>query len=154
MTTQGDGMKKTVKELMTQKFVKIGEKDQIYEAIQKIAEDKETMLACVVDEENRLKGIVTPMELLKAVEVREYGVVRYPFFEGAEVLHLLTSMYVQDIMSAPVGVKADDQIENAINLMLDKGFYEVPVVDKEGKVIGEINYFSIITSSVKNLKRE
>lgn len=147
-------MKKTVAELMTQKFVKIGEKEQIYEAIQKIAEDRETMLACVVDEENRLKGIVTPRELLKAVEVHEYGVVRYPFFEGAEVLHLLTSRYVQDIMSAPVGVKADDEIENAINLMLDKGFYEVPVIDEDNKVIGEINYFSIITSSVNYLKRE
>lgn len=40
-------------------------------------------------------------------------------------------------------------MEKAINIMLDKGFYEVPVVDEQGKMMGEINYFSIITSSVE-----
>lgn len=146
-------MKKIVRELMVEKFVKIGEKDPIYEAVEKIAEDKETMLACVVDEENRLKGIITPKEILKAIEVREYGTIRYPFFEGPEVLHLLTSKYAKDIMSPPVSVKPDDKVEKAINIMLDKGFYEVPVVDDEGKILGEINYFGIIISSVEYLKR-
>lgn len=146
-------MKKIVKELMIEKFVKVNEADRIYEAVAKIAEDRETLLACVVDKENRLKGLITPKELLKAVEVREYGVIKHPFFEGPEVLHLLTSRYARDIMSAPISVKADDEIEKAINIMLDKGFYEVPVVDGEGRVIGEINYFGIITSSIEHLKK-
>lgn len=146
-------MKKIVKELMIEKFVRVNEADRIYEAVAKIAEDRETLLACVVDKENRLKGLITPKELLKAVEVREYGVIKHPFFEGPEVLHLLTSRYARDIMSAPISVKADDEIEKAINIMLDKGFYEVPVVDGEGRVIGEINYFAIITSSIEHLKK-
>jgi len=36
--------------------------------------------------------------------------------------------------------------------MLDKGFYEVPVVDEQGKMLGVINYFSIITASADYLK--
>lgn len=143
-----------VKELMVEKFVKIGERERIYEAVAKIVEDRETMIACVVDEKGRLKGIITPREVLKAVELREYGVIRHPFFEGPEVLHLLTSRYARDIMGAPVSVRADDEIEKAINIMLDSGFYEVPVVDDEGRVIGEINYFGIIASSVEHLGRE
>jgi CBS domain-containing protein len=150
---EGVKMKKIVKELMVEKFVKIGEKDRIYEAVEKIAEDKETMIACVVDEENRLKGVITPRELLKAVEVREYGTIRHPFFEGPEVLRLLTSKYAGDIMGAPISVKEDDEIEKAINVMLDEGFYEVPVVDRDGKIIGEINYFGIIISPIEHLKR-
>jgi predicted transcriptional regulator len=55
-------------------------------------------------------------------------------------------------MSAPIGVKADDEIEKAIDSMLDRVFYEVPVVDGMGKIIGEINYFGIITSSIEHLK--
>lgn len=146
-------MKKIVRELMIEKFVKVNEADRIYEAVAKIAEDRETLLACVVDEENRLKGIITPKELLKAVEVYEYGVIRRPVFSGREVLHLLTSKYARDIMSAPISVKADDDVETAIDIMLDSGFYEVPVVDGTGKVIGEINYFGIIISSIEELKR-
>ena len=147
-------IKKVVKDLMIEKFVKVGEEDQIYEVVEKIAQDKETMLACVVDKDNVLKGIITPREILEAVEVREFGTIRYPFLTGRDALHILTSKCAKDIMNPPVSVKADDEVEKAINIMLDKGFYEVPVVDKEGKTWGAINYFSIIISSVDYLKKQ
>jgi CBS domain-containing protein len=146
-------MKKLVKDLMTRKFVKLREEDLIYQAVEKIAADRETLIACVVDRDDKLKGIITPREVLKTVEVREFETVRYPFFEGAEVLGLLTSKYAKDMMSAPISVREDDEVEKAINIMLDAGFYEVPVVDKEGRVLGEINYFTIVTSSIEYLKR-
>jgi len=145
-------MKKLVKELMTRKFVKLHEEDLIYQAVEKIAADRETLIACVVDRDDKLKGIITPREVLKTVEVREFETVRYPFFEGAEILGLLTSKYAKDMMSAPISVREDDEVEEAINIMLDAGFYEVPVVDKEGRVLGEITYFTIIISSIEYLK--
>ena len=145
-------MKKVVKELIVERFVKVNEKDQLYELVEKIALDRETMLGCVVDEDNRLKGIITPKELLTAVEVLEFGTIRHPFFEGPRVLHILTSKYAKDIMSPAVSVKEDDEIQKAIDIMLDRGFYEVPVVDEGGRIIGEINYFGIITSCVECLK--
>jgi CBS domain-containing protein len=145
-------MVKRVRELMLKEFVKIGEKERIYKAVEDIAKSGKTTIACVVDEEGRLKGIITPRELLKAIEVREFGAIRYPFFDWAEALGLLTSKYAEDIMSAPVSVRSDDEVERAINIMLDKGFYEVPVVDEEGRVVGEITYFSIIESSIEYLR--
>ena len=145
-------MKKSVKDLMSSKFVKVAEQDQISQVVVKIAKDKETMLACVLDEEDRLKGIITPKEVLRAVEIREFGTIRRPFFEGPEILRILSSKYAKDIMSPPVSVKPEDSVDKAIDIMLDKGFYEVPVVDEQGKMVGVINYFSIITSSVEYLK--
>lgn len=145
-------MKKNVKDLMSSKFVKVAEQDQISQVVVKIAKDKETMLACVLDEEGRLKGIITPKEVLRAVEIREFGTIRRPFFEGQEILRILSSKYAKDIMSPPVSVKPEDSVDKAIDIMLDKGFYEVPVVDEQGKIVGLINYFSIITSSVEYLK--
>ncbi len=145
-------MKKNVKDLMSSKFVKVAEQDQISRVVVKIAKDKETMLACVLDEEGRLKGIITPKEVLRAVEIREFGTIRRPFFEGQEILRILSSKYAKDIMSPPVSVKPEDSVDKAIDIMLDKGFYEVPVVDEQGKIVGLINYFSIITSSVEYLK--
>lgn len=145
-------MKKNVKDLMSSKFVKVAEQDQISQVVVKIAEDKETMLACVLDEEGRLKGIITPKEVLRAVEIQEFGTIRRPFFEGPEILRILSSKYAKDIMSSPVSVKPEDSIDKAIDIMLDKGFYEVPVVDEQGKIVGLINYFSIITSSMEYLR--
>ena len=147
-------MKKTVRELATDNCAKVGPKDRIYETVETIAEDKETMLACVVDEQGILRGIISPKELLRAIEVREYGTTRYAFFEGPTVLHLLTSRNAEDIMSGPISVKADDEVEDAINIMLDEGFYEVPVTDEDGKLVGEISFFSIIAGSIDHLRSE
>ena len=145
-------MKKNVKDLMSSKFVKVAEQDQISQVVVKIAKDKETMLACVLDEEGKLKGIITPKEVLRAVEIREFGTIRRPFFEGPEILRILSSKYAKDIMSPPVSVKPKDSVDKAIDIMLDKGFYEVPVVDEQGEIVGLINYFSIITSSMEYLR--
>jgi len=147
-------MGKKVSELMISKFVPVQEEEQIYRVVEKVVEDRETMLACVVDRQGKLVGTIRPRELLKAVEVHEFGAVRYPFFEAREALHLLTSRYARDIMGAPTSVRPDDEVEKAIGLMLEGGFYEVPVVDEQGRVLGEINYFSILAASVEFLKNQ
>mgnify|MGYP001053534733 CR=1 FL=1 len=145
-------MEKIVRTLISHKFVRLAEGDLLSEVVLKIAKDKETMLACVLDKDDKLKGIITPKEILQAIELREFGTIRHPFFEGPKVLQLLTSKYAKDIMSPSVSVNSDDGVEKAINIMLDKGFYEVPVVDEQGKMIGEVNYFSIISASAEYLK--
>jgi len=147
-------MAKLVKELMIDKFVKVHQDDEIFEAANRVAEDCETLLACVVDDKDRLVGIITPKELLKSAEVCEFGGAGHPFFSGREALHLLTSQYAKDIMSAPVSVKPDDDIQKAIDAMLYNGFYEIPVVDNHGKLIGEINYFGILSRTIWNCRNE
>jgi len=141
-------MTKLVKELMVSKFIKVHEDDQIYEVANRVSKDRDTLLACVVDKKGKLVGIITPRELLKAVEVCEYGSVSHPFFSGGEALHLLTARYARDIMSAPVSVKPNDKVEKAVKIMLDEGFYEVPVVDDAGKLIGEIDFSDIVSTAV------
>ena len=55
-------------------------------------------------------------------------------------------------MHAPVSVHVNDKVEEVINTMLDHGFYELPVGDKDMKVIGEIRYFDITLNAAKNQK--
>ena len=133
---------------MIDKSVTVSEDEEIVEIANKVAKDCETLLVCVVDKEDRLIGIITPKGLLKAAEVGEYGNVRHPFFSGREALHLLTSDHARDIMSAPISVKPDDEVQTAIDLMLGNNVNEVPVVDKDGKVVGEINFLGIVSHSV------
>ena len=143
-------MAKLVKDLMINKFVKVYGYETIPVVANKVAGNRETLLACVVDEKEKLLGVITPRELLKIVKVCEYGRVSLsrPSFLGGEALHLLTSKYAKDIMSAPVSVKPDDTVEKAVKIMLDEGFYEVPVVDDAGKLIGEIDFSDIVSTAV------
>jgi len=145
-------MGKQVRELMKAAFDEVSEDEAIYEAVKKIAASRKTTIACVVDREGKLKGLLTPRDILEALEVRDFGFVRGRFFAGPEVLHLLTSKYAKDIMSAPVSVHTNDGVEEAINSMLDHGFYELPVVSEGMKVIGAISYFDIIIDVLKGHK--
>jgi CBS domain-containing protein len=145
-------MAKLVRDLMTTEGTNVPEDAAIYEAVKKIAARTRGKIACVVDREGKLKGLLTPRDILEALEVRKFGGVRGRFFAGPEILHLLTSKYAKDIMSAPISVHINDGVEDAINAMLDHGFYELPVVDKDMKVIGEISYFDILINSLENQK--
>jgi CBS domain-containing protein len=145
-------MAKLVGDLMTTECNDVPEDMPIYEAVKKIAARTRGKIACVVDSEGKLKGLLTPRGILEALEVREFGSIRRPFFSGPEVLHLLTSKYARDIMHAPVSVHVNDKVEEAINIMLDHDFYELPVVDNDMKVIGEISYFDIILNATGHHK--
>jgi CBS domain-containing protein len=145
-------MAKLIRDLMTSEFDKVSEDETIYEAVRKIAASRKTTIACVVDKQDKLRGLLTPRDILEAFEVRKFGGIRGRFFAGPEVLHLLASKYAKDIMSAPVSVHVNDRVEEAINTMLDHGFYELPVVDKDMKVIGEVSYFAVLIDSLEDKK--
>jgi CBS domain-containing protein len=145
--------KALVKELMVKEFVAIFEDEPIYQLVGKIVEGRQSMLGCVLGKDNSLKGLITPRELLQAVEVREFGTIKYPFFRGPEVLAILTSKYAKDIMRHPVSVMPEDKVVKAVNIMLDSYFYEVPVVDKDNKVQGIINYFAILSHAIDYLRK-
>ena len=145
-------MNKSVGELMTTECNTLSENTAIYEAVKKISSRIRGKIVCVLDKEGKLKGLLTPRDILQALEVRKFGGVRSRFFGGPEILHLLTSKYAKDIMSAPISVHVNDKVDDAINTMLDHGFYELPVVDKDRRVIGEISYFDILLNSLENQK--
>jgi CBS domain-containing protein len=148
-----DKTQKLVKEFITEKITIISEESPIDEILEKIVEDRETTIACVVDDENKLKGIITPKKLLKGAQIRKYKSYRYPVSWG-EIYGLIKSKNARDIMRAKVSVKPDDNIIDAITLMLENGFYEVPVVDDDEKVIGEINYFRILMDWIEYIRKE
>jgi CBS domain-containing protein len=143
-------MPKLVRELMTTECNVVSEDEIIYEAVKKIASRKRGKIASVVDREGKIKGLLTPSDILKMLEVSRFGGVRDRLFAGPEVLHFLSSKYAKDIMSGPVSVRDNDGVEQAINTMLDHGFYELPVVDEDMKVVGEIGFFDILSHSLEN----
>ncbi|MFA5374458.1 MAG: CBS domain-containing protein [Dehalococcoidia bacterium] len=140
-------MNKLIKDLMTTEFIKVNEDEEIYKVVSKVAAAKSSLLACVVDKEGKISGIITPKEILKAVEVCGYDQMKRPLFSGREVAHIMTSRYAKDIMSDPVFAKSGDDVQQAIDIMIDRGFYEVPVVDDDSKLVGLVDYFAVISSA-------
>ncbi len=144
-------MKIDVKDLMTEAKIKLKPEEAIKEAVTMIADSKGSLVAYIVDNNDKLLGIITPRRILRQSFV-EFGGSRQPSLEWVDLLSSMTSKTVGDIMGPPVSVKLDDQIEDIIEVMLDKNLYELPVLNKQGILLGEVRVSSIVTLWAQKLK--
>jgi predicted transcriptional regulator len=145
-------MELKVENLMIRRFFTVNEEDPIWEVLLKLTEERGVLIACVVDKNNKLKGVVTPKRILKAVALSKFGMMRQPSLEWGAVLSSLNSKYAGEIMGPPICIHPDDDVMDAINLMIDKNIYTLPVVDKQYRVVGRIGFFNIIDSWANSLR--
>ncbi|MFC1916683.1 CBS domain-containing protein [Chloroflexota bacterium] len=143
-----------VTDLMLKTFVRVTEDEMIWDVIKEVNKDKRTRLACVVDKDDRLKGIITPKMFIKKVMVAGLGSVRSSSSNWGEILNAMTQKKAWEIMAPPQSVRPTHSINEALQNMLDNNLYEIPVVDESNKVIGELNFFKIIVDWAKDAKRE
>ncbi len=104
-------------ELMTRDLVAVAPEDTIGEAAQKMVE--RGVGAVVVSDYGRTIGIFTERDLMKAVADRVHS-------SEARVREWMTS--------DPVTLRADASPKDAAELMLDRGFRHLPVVDGDETV--------------------
>ena len=117
----------------------------IDEVLKKIIEDHKTRHVYVVDDSNKLLG-----------SIKFSGVIEYmfPFSSYGQkidlnkegLLNYKKSLIANDIMNNnPTFAKEDDKMPYIVELMNDKNISELPVVDSENRVVGEINFLEIVT---------
>ncbi len=128
----------------------------VYEnaSLSKIAEemikDTKTTAVYVIDENKKLKGVIPLDELIQYIYY-EYIPEDYIMYHFPLVLS--NDATAQDIMLPPVYVKDTDTITDAFKKMFKNRMKEVPVVDEDMHVIGDLNMLELIMawlSSVKN----
>ncbi|MFN3467489.1 MAG: HPP family protein [Candidatus Brocadiales bacterium] len=82
----------------------------------------------VTDEKGKVEGVVTELDLLKAVK------------EGKELVRVTAG----DVMTKDVTtVDADDPVEKVLNVLMDKRFIRVPVL-QEGKLVGVVSRCDVL----------
>ena len=105
----------------------------------------------VVDRPDRIERLIGPlreMAPLALITVQDVEVVQSgaPFKEG------LPDMKVADVMGREVAaVHPDSPITQVIEILLDKDFTAVPVVDEGGKVVGMISDSDLLTRGGMNV---
>jgi CBS domain-containing protein len=82
----------------------------------------------VTDERGKVEGVITELDLLKAVK------------EGKELVRVTA----EDIMTKDVTtVDADEPVDKVLNILMDKRFIRVPVV-QDGKLIGVVSRCDVL----------
>jgi len=119
------------------------------DAVISIIEDSETRKVYVVDNDGKLKGTITLETLLRyagyTLGVRKPGMTSLLRW-FAEI----KNDKVTEVMNKPVRVLQDEMIVNVTRLMVENHLNDLPIVDDDNKLVGELNGLDILKSSVKH----
>ena len=102
----------------------------------------------VVDTENRLTGIISEGDILKALATRNCSKMvvckRNQFIAESAV----TTYMVQNVISISERCEA----EEAVSLILDSGLKRIPVVTEDKHVVGTLNRVDVFQALFDDLK--
>lgn len=121
------------------------EEDTISDVLKKMLAYKEERLVCVLDPEDRLKGVISVGKLVRHIFNEEIS-PENGFTPSANILHYLTAEYAKDIMDTDVVLcTMDESLESAQSKMLVKRTKKIiPVVDEDMHVINVLNIVSLM----------
>ncbi len=141
-----------VRDLMGTEMLTVKESSLISAVLFKMARYKKQLVIFVVDEQKRLRGLITPRRILQTIMVSEFGRMRQPSLDWGDAVNILSSKSAGEVMGTPVSIRPDADIEEALNLMVDKNLYALPVIDKNEHIIGRISIFNLIDHWVRELE--
>lgn len=129
----------TVAEIMTTKII-TAKMDDTLEDIRKILAQNHCHHIPVV-EDNRLVGIVSDRDVLKALSP-------YADTAGADAsaLNTLRRKAHQIMTRRVITISPEDSVEEAATMMLERSFNCMPVLERSGAVVGMITKTDILRS--------
>ena len=119
----------------------VRESDSIERVMDVMAKDPLSRSVYVVDDEKRLQGIIIVKDVLEFLGPQ--------FVDSSRSASEIFAQTAGDMMRAPVSVSMDDPIEKALKIAIHEWLDDIPVCDKDGRVIGDLNCFEIINSTRK-----
>jgi len=136
---------KYVHKLITQGASCVLEDADVITIAKEIIKDPKTRSVYVVNKDNKLLGII-PVANFAGYLFYEYIPDDLLYYKAVKPLELINA---KDIMLPPVYVKENDTLDIAFQKMYREGLKELPVVDDEMHVIGDLNILEIITAWIE-----
>jgi len=140
--------------LIVSKPAVVPEDARIEEVLNEFVNDPRRRIVCVVDSEQKLVGLISLTELLIYIGVHAGEAVKSfthltPYEAG---LRYMMGNQAKHVMREAISVKSDDKLLDALNMMERTGLEELPVVNDEGMIIGEIHGLEILIETLKLLR--
>ncbi len=140
---------KDIRNLITQEASIVKEDDPLLKVAEEIVRDPKTRAVYVVNNENKLVGIIPVIELVQYLYYeyipQEYVLYRFPVL-------LSTEATAKDIMLPPIYVHDHEDISQALIKMFKNNLKELPVVDDDMQVIGDLNILELIIAWIERVK--
>ncbi len=148
-----------VKDVMVKKVVTLGTEDSIYDAAKKLRKNR--ISGAPVVDEGQILGVLSEADIMELISTHEidfntflpspFDVFELPvrmklsLDESLRKIGKIGSSRVKDIMTKrAITILLDADINEAARLMGEHRINRLPVVDKEGKLVGIITRGDII----------
>jgi CBS domain-containing protein len=108
--------------------------------------DSETRKVYVLDSDDKVVGTITLETLLRHTGYR-LGVRKSGMTSFLQMLGEIVEEKVTESMTSPVRVREDELLANATKLMVESHLNDLPVVDDQNRLVGELNGLDILRMS-------
>lgn len=126
----------------------VGEDAVFKEAVEAMIRDSETRKVYVLDANSRLVGTITLETLMRyagySLGVRKTGITSF-----LKMLGEISDDKVTEFMSKPIRVFEDELLVNVAKLMVEHHLNDLPIVNRDNILVGELNGLDILRESKK-----
>jgi CBS domain-containing protein len=128
------------------KPVSVTEDAILKDAVEAITQNSHSRKVYVVDGEGKLKGVITIETMLRQVGykvgVRETGVISFfKFLSG------VLKENVMEFTEKPATITKRHKVLEALRMMVDYHLNDLPVIDEEDRLEGELNSLEILVKA-------
>jgi CBS domain-containing protein/predicted transcriptional regulator len=124
----------------------------LHEVVDRVLADPRTRSAYVLDGRRRLLGMIGLTEMLSAIQgsLSLFDKVKaQPKTKDARM-----QFSVEEYMTKPVAVTEDDRLLLALEKMMKYGLEDLPVIDEDNILVGELNGFEILLLGSEVMRRQ
>ena len=105
----------------------------------------------LIDKEQRFVGMVSRLAIMKWAEFQLFGKWKRGV-PASEITHLVDSAKAKNVARGDwrsVGVKEEDTLEKAFNQMMMLGEDVLPVLDEDGRIIGDLRLSEVLLKAIE-----
>lgn len=137
---------KDIYQMLTCEYKAVKESATKQEIIEALLEGSPLVRSvCVVDEGGKLMGIITLADIMKGIAVQSgYNSGVIDLKSSRKLFQYSPFSKAGDIMSPPVYVSLDMKFQTALEKMIEHELDELPVIDEQGRLIGDLNAFELL----------
>lgn len=124
----------------------------LQEVVARLAQEPELRAIFLVDSNQRFAGTIRRADLLKWLYFQLFGKLRVEKGSTGEIIHLAFATRAKDLARGDwryFGVKVSDTIQDALERMIAYGDAIIPVLDNEGKVLGDLRVTEILIKALE-----
>jgi CBS domain-containing protein len=106
----------------------------------------------MVDSRQRFVGMVSRLDLLRWVQFQLYGGRRGKDMTISEIFYLVSAQKVKDLQTRNMrlfSVQESDTLQAALDLMVDYEENILPVLDGEGRIIGDLSLSEVLLKAIE-----